>query len=361
MQEKIKIYASYVVVGFGGVFAVFLFFKYLSPILLPFLIGWLAALAVRRPAAFLHRQTRVREGTLRLVLAVGGVAAVGGTLAVGIRGLIGELSHLSQSIGEVSDTLMMRLEELVSHLPSLPMIKDGGEGILEELTALLMRILPPLISGLVTALPSLFLSIAVGGIAAVYFCLDLDRVHEALRRFIPERWCEGMRRAKEKAIRAAFTVLRANLFLMLIAFGLMLGGFLLLGVPYPLLLSGLFALFDFLPVIGVGTFLVPWGIWLLISGSVGKGIGMLCLFAVIGVVRQLVEPHLIGMGSGMHPLLTLLSMYAGARLAGAVGILVAPMLALILYSILFPPEEKRAEEAWLRFGKRGRGENKKES
>ena len=360
MQEKIRIYASYVIVGFGGIFVVYVFFKYLFAILLPFLIGWIAALAVRRPASFLHKKLKLSEGALRLVLAVSAVAAVGASLTFGIKTLVYELSRLSQSIGEVSNQMLMRLTAFIARLPSLPFLKEGGEDLLDHLTSLLMRVLPPLISGLVTALPSLLLSVGVGGIAAVYFCLDLDRIHEALHRFIPSSWQAPLHRTKEKAFHAAFTVLKANLLLMLIAFGLMLVGFLLLRIPYPLLLSGVFALFDFLPVIGVGTFLVPWGIWLLLSGSVGQGIGILVLFVVISIVRQLTEPHLIGRGSGMHPLLTLLSMYAGARLAGAVGILLGPMLALILYGVLFPPSE-RAEPHRTAPQKRGRCEKRKES
>ncbi len=339
MQEKVKIYAAWVIVGFGGVFAVFLFFKYLFAVLLPFLIGWAAALAVRRPAGFLHQRLKIHEGALRLVLAVGAVGALGALLVFGVKALVEELSRLSESVGAPTE-LMTKLSNMVARLPFVSSLTDHGEGLLSGLGAAVMRVLPNLISGLVTALPSLLLSIGVGAIAAVYFCLDLDRVHSALLRVMPKKWHESLHFAKKNALRAALTVLRANFLLMLIAFVFMLFGFLLLGLPYPLLLSGLFALFDFLPVIGVGTFLVPWGVWLLVSGSAGKGIGLLVLFTVISVVRQFTEPHLIGAGYGMHPLLTLLSMYTGARFAGPIGMLTAPMLALVVYGLLFPPPER---------------------
>jgi len=338
MQEKVKIYAAWVIVGFGGVFAVFLFFKYLFAILLPFVIGWAAALAVRRPAAFLHRRLRIHEGALRLVLAVGAVGAVGALLAFGTKALVEELSRLSESVGTAAD-LMEKISHAVARLPLVSAIAGSGESLITGAGGMLMRVLPNMISGLATALPALLLSVGVGAIAAVYFCLDLDRVHTALLRVMPQKWHESLHLAKQNALRAALTVLRANFLLMLIAFVFMLAGFLFLGMPYPLLLSGVFALFDFLPIIGVGTFLVPWGVWLLLSGSVGKGVGLLVLFALITVVRQFAEPHFIGAGYGMHPLLTLLSMYTGARFAGAVGMLLAPALALIVYGLLFPPPE----------------------
>ena len=343
MQEKIKIYAAWVIVGFGGVFAVFLFFKYLFAILLPFVIGWAAALAVRRPAAFLHSRLRVHEGALRLVLAVGAVGAVGALLFFGTKALVEELSRLSENVGTTAD-LMQKISHAVSKLPLVSDLAGSGEGLIAGVGSMLMRVLPSMISSLATALPALLLSVGVGAIAAVYFCLDLDRVHTALLRIMPKRWHESLHLAKQNALRAALTVLRANFLLMLIAFVFMLVGFLFLGMPYPLLLSGLFALFDFLPVIGVGTFLVPWGVWLLFGGSVGKGIGLLVLFGVITAVRQLAEPHFIGLGYGMHPLLTLLSMYTGARFAGAIGMLLATTVALIIYGLLFPPSEGAASK-----------------
>ena len=128
---------------------------------------------------------------------------------------------------------------------------------------------------------------------------------------------------------------------MLIAFGFMLFGFTLLNVNYPLLLSGIVALLDFLPVLGVGIFLVPWGILAIAVGDNFLGIGLLILWVLIAVVRQLAEPHLIGGRHGVHPLLTLLSLYAGARLFGFLGLLLFPALILLLYEILFSNDEKR--------------------
>ena len=342
MQEKVKVYASWVIVGFGVAAVLYVFSRYLLGVLLPFFAGWLAALFVKRPAHFLSRKTRVHEGALRLVLAALSVGTVGTLLVLGIKRLLKELSGL---VGEEGirplDELAHRLSYAKQMLPSS--LREGGEKVLSRFEDTLAEGIPKIISRLATALPPLLLGIGVGVIAAVYFCLDLERVHTALLRLLPRRWHLYVAYAKKSALRAALTVLRANFVLMLIAFAIMLFGFLVLGLPYPLLLSSLFALFDFLPVIGVGTFLLPWGVWLLLSGKAALGAGVLVIFAVTVAVRQFVEPHLLGAGYGMHPLLTLLSMYAGARLFGASGIVLAPMAAILVYGILFPPTLKQKE------------------
>ena len=118
--------------------------------------------------------------------------------------------------------------------------------------------------------------------------------------------------------------------------------FLLLNVKYPLLLSGLFSLLDFLPVLGVGLFLVPWGVFSLLSGERVLGVGLLVLFAVITVVRQFLEPRVLCRGYGLHPLVTLLSLYAGGRLFGVLGLLLFPMLTLLLFEMLFSDENKKS-------------------
>lgn len=347
MQEKVKVYASWVIVILGAGVALYAFFHYAFGVIVPFLIGWAAALAVRRPARALRKYTRIHEGTLRLVLAACAVALFGAIVFLGIRGLLGELSNLVSAEGvSALDRLTEKITVATSHLPEP--LRNVAERVFSSVSDTLTEAVPQLISRLATLLPALLLSVGVGVLAAVYFCLDLDRIHGAFSGLMPEKWRAYVAALKKSAFRAAFTVLRANVILMLIAFFFMLVGFLFVGVPYPLLLSGIFALFDFLPVIGVGTFLVPWGVWLLLTGAVGRGVGILVIFAVITVVRQLTEPHLIGAGYGMHPLLTLLSMYAGVRLFGAVGIILAPMAAVLAYGMLFPPvkeKEKKATDA----------------
>ena len=84
---------------------------------------------------------------------------------------------------------------------------------------------------------------------------------------------------------------------------------------------------DFLPLLGTGVVLVPWGIVSLLLGETRVGVGLLILFGVCTLLRQLAEPRLFGQGLGVHPLLALLSTYAGLRLFGVAGMLLAPLVA----------------------------------
>lgn len=105
-------------------------------------------------------------------------------------------------------------------------------------------------------------------------------------------------------------------------------GLTILGVSYAHLLALTVAFFDFLPILGPGTFYIPWSIWMFLSGNIRLGIGLLILYAIIVVVRQLLEPKVIGQSIGLHPLATLIALYFGFTLLGVWGLILGPAIAI---------------------------------
>lgn len=337
MGEKAKVYAAWaVLVSFGAVLF-YLFFKYAFGVFLPFLLGYLIALAARRPAAVLHKRCRLSEGVCRLVIALSLAVTVGVLLFFSVKVLAKEIGGFVDSLGE---DLPERIEAYFSRLPFFSSLWQNGQAV-ESLASSLLSFLPSFASGLIKSLPRLLFAIGVGGIASVYFCLGLEEVHAAVTRLIPSRLLPALRKGKKHLTLAFLALLRSNGILMLIAFAFMFVGFLLLRVPYPLLLAAVFSLFDLLPVIGVGAFLVPMGLFRILAGDTGTGVGILILFIVIAVVRQLAEPRILGAGQGVPPLLTLFSLYAGARLFGTAGLIFFPVILLLLYSLFVSGEEKK--------------------
>ena len=110
-------------------------------------------------------------------------------------------------------------------------------------------------------------------------------------------------------------------------------GLLLLRVEPAVLLAGLTALVDALPIFGSGTVLVPWGIWALLSGDLLRGFGLLFLYGLVTLVRSLLEPRLVGRRAGLPPLVALISMYGGFRLFGILGLLLAPLAAVVIWQL----------------------------
>ena len=116
----------------------------------------------------------------------------------------------------------------------------------------------------------------------------------------------------------------------LLTFCVMLVGFLLLGISKAPLVALIVAFLDILPVIGVGTVLLPWSIFLFATGDLVTGVGLVILFLVNTVVRQIAEPKIVGKNLGIHPVLSLALIYVGYALFGFAGLLITPLIAVAL-------------------------------
>ena len=120
---------------------------------------------------------------------------------------------------------------------------------------------------------------------------------------------------------------------MCLTFLILLAGFLLLRIDHPFLWAATVCLVDILPVLGTGTVLIPWSVVCFLQGNHLQGIGLLAVYTIISILRSVLEPRLVGKQLGLDPLVTLFAIYAGYHLWGLMGMLVAPILAVVLTQI----------------------------
>ena len=192
--------------------------------------------------------------------------------------------------------------------------------------------LPALAAKWISALPSALLFAAVTVIAGFYFCIDGhwgERVIPLLPRALGDRiplWRSAVKRISWRYV-------KAYLVLLLLTFAQLFLGFTLLRIEYAFLLAFVISVVDILPVLGVGTVLVPWAVVVHLQRNHRLGIGLLILYFAVTVIRQVLEPRLIGKSLGLHPLCTLLASYAGWKLFGVLGMALGPIVALLLRSL----------------------------
>lgn len=248
---------------------------------------------------------------------------------------------LSAWMGNIEDTLT-----------SVGLLGEGGadgtfreklygmlSGLVSTLLSSLASALPVVAGRILSALPSFLFASVIAIISAFYFCIDRDRITQMLRSVLPNRMRERLPQWRARMHHVSLRYVKAYLLLMGITFTILLVGFLLLRVSYALLLAVLAAVIDMLPILGVGTLLIPWAVILLIQKNYYLGFGLLILYAVCTLIRQIMEPKLIGKSLGLHPWVTILVTYVGWKLFGVLGLLFAPILTLIGRSLclqLFP-------------------------
>ena len=167
-------------------------------------------------------------------------------------------------------------------------------------------------------------------VLAVFFTLS---AYPAVMGFFRRQLGPGLVRAQGVKANVFATLgkwLKAECILLAVTFCQLLAGLLLIRQEYALLLAALIALIDALPVFGTGTVLVPWAAAVCLLGNVPKGIALLALFAVISVVRSVLEPKLVAAQAGLPPLASLAAMYVGFCAMGVAGMVLAPVLLLLV-------------------------------
>lgn len=333
-RERLEYLAHFIIVLVGAALIAVLVLKHIFVAVMPFLFAWLAALASERPAAYLSKRIRIPPRILRLLIAALVTVSVVAVILLFGRLVVGELWSLLSGLGE-DEEFGKRLETFSEQmlgifgrieLPSE--LRESIEKAFSGMAASFLSTLGSVLTDVAGAIPRILLFVAVTLIAVIYFALDLESINAAVKSILPRKVCEILSSVKSRALGMVWKYLSSYFLIMLITASVMLTGFLLLGVDYALLFAVIVAVLDLLPVIGVGTALVPASLFSFISGNRSLAIGLLILFAVNSVIRQLVEPKILGKHLGMHPLVTLAAMYIGYSFFGFVGILLLPLIVI---------------------------------
>lgn len=321
------------------------------PLILPFVLAGLLALAVEPGVAALGRRTRLPRWARSGLCVTGLFAALGAALCFFGRVLWEELLRLVRQLPALLHQVQPALNELRAALEALARrapeglasalvqwigeLFAGGAGLLESVYGFLSS----LVSGIVSGAPKLFLTVVTAVLASYMSSAALPRIKALLRRRLPASWQEGLRGARSRA-RAVFGGwCRAQCKLLGLVFLVLSLGLWALGVEFPLLFGGLIALLDALPVLGTGAVLIPWALLSFLGERSALGFGLLALYAVSSLARSVLEPHLVGRQLGLPPLATLMAFYMGYRLFGLAGMVLAPLAVLLVKPFLSPVTE----------------------
>ena len=338
-----------------------LFVKFLLGIFLPFIIAWCVAMLVTPVAGWISKKSKIPVKFCSVVLLVLFLAIIISTTALITERLIFELGRFLDWLGQggsgvIRDTLSGISDFIEGIAEKLSFVGDGAdigeldaffgsinEMVLKFMTDVTIK-LSSWLSGtlltLVKGMPSALLMLTVTVIACFYFAVDLKAINAAFISLLPRKAAARLPGLREKMYNAVGRWLRAYFILFCITTFELLLGFIILGVEYPLLLAIVGALVDILPVFGTGTILIPWGIFSLMGRDFKTGFGLLILYAVTVVVRQVAEPKVIGESLGVHPLLTLVALYAGFKLFGVGGMIIVPALLAVLGGMLHSRSRK---------------------
>ena len=360
-----------------GLFYVFI--KYCLGVLSPFIIAFIVAYALQRPIKWAQKKLHLKShGIISFLLVLLVVCIIFGVLSIAVLILFDELkgfaSYLTTQFSSI-DELIVTLENyamgVIVRLPQSirgtvgDYVTNAFDSLGEGQSKIDLSMLSAPLSGawsVVKSLPSTILSVVVAVVSCFFMASDYDKVKELVLGFFSDNKRKSIVKTKRTATKAITKLLKAYLTIMAITFAEMfLGLFLLklIGVydgSYIAIISFVTCIIDIIPVLGTGTVLIPWAVFNLIFGNFGMGIGLLVIYAVITVIRQIIEPKLVANQAGLPAIVTIMAMFIGVRIFGAFGIILLPFTVIILKLLydegVFKTKGKNPEK------KKVNGENK---
>lgn len=340
----------------------YLILKYVIGYILPFIIGYITAMCCVPLARKAAKHTGLSQKLCRVLVAALFFTVIGALIYLAAKRGVYEIGNLIGRVGEDGEVgtfmsqMLGSIENIGSRLPLIGKLIDsegavGGyienmvSSAVENTLSSLAAKFTDIIGKIISAMPSILLFLTVAIISGFYFCAEFEAVNAFLASIFPKKVRSKLPRIKRQAALTAIRYLRASLTLLLLTAAELYFGFLILGIDYSLLLALIIAIVDILPVLGVGTVLVPWAVIELLISHYFVGVGLLILYAVVSLLRQVTEPRIVGKSLGVHPLVTLISTYVGYKLLGFSGMILAPFAALALSCILraHSPRDETAE------------------
>ena len=325
---------------------VYICIKYALPFFAPFVFAFIAAFLLNWPIRWIERKLRVPRVFPALIITTLFFLAAGALITLlGFR----LFSSAKQIIGALptfyANTLLPMLQELFASLevtlsaldPSaVAVLEDISQDVLSSLGSLVSNISISAISAvssLAASVPGTFLNLVITVIVTFFMTIDYPKITEFLLRQFPEGGRRVISEIREYVCGTLIRCILSYALILSITFTEISIGLTLLRVPNALLIAFCIAVFDILPVLGTGGIMIPWAILSLITGDLFRGIGLLVLYLIITVIRNIIEPKIVGHQVGLHPVVTLASMLAGLQLLGVIGLFGFPITLSLLKNL----------------------------
>lgn len=332
---------------------VWLSLRYLLPLFSPFVLGAALALAAEPMVSFLHKRGRVPRPVSAGIGVSMAFCFLAMLLLILCAFLVRELRVLAGAIPDLEATARSGISlvqnwllQLASHTPQSiqPVLRENVSSLFSDGAALLNKATQYALSlagNLLSHIPDSALSLGTAVISGYMISAKLPKIKAWLARRIPREKLRPILTAMKRMKNAIGGWLLAQFKLMGVTFTILTLGFLLLRIPYALLWALGVSLVDAFPVLGTGTVLLPWSLICFLQGDTAQAIGLVSTYIVVTLTRSALEPKLVGRHLGLDPLVTLIVLYAGYKLWGISGMILAPLLAVTAIQIV--PERNRED------------------
>lgn len=348
MQEEITRRKNFMVnAGYTVFIIIITVFVFLTAgLIMPFWIALLLAAILQPLIRLLDRKLKTKKKTLSNVVLLLFYLIIGGVLIWVISGLAYFLEeaflyfpdYYEMTIRPVLTSLGDTMEKLLAIFPAQirPDFEVMQANVLDTIQSSVTSISQQgisLVSNFFSGLTSSFLAVLMTILLSYFINSQYEVVVAFLKHQLPEKVRGSISEIKLLLKNSVLKYIRACMIMMVITFVELSIGFLIIGVSNPFGMAIGIAFFDALPVFGTGTIMIPWAFFELLNGNFSFAGGLILLYVLIALIRNLLEPKIIGTQLGLNPIVALVSIYLGYKLLGIIGMISFPIIAYVLLAL----------------------------
>lgn len=330
----------------------YLFFRYVIGYVMPFVVGVFLAFLLEPLVSWLSRKIGLKRSVSAFITIV---TVLGSTFVIiwfGVERILLEVSDLYgdfpqyyQEFQRIFADVLRIAGEFSQSLPEplARMVQDQWNRIYSILSVLATGA-----GGVVRGVPGFSVTVIFSVLSTYFIMRDRAAIGDFFRRIIPPRVFRSFKNVELDMLTGVVGFIRAQVVLVIASMLINILALSLLKCRYSVAVGVLLAILDVLPIVGPGLIYLPWVAYHLIWGKASFAIGLIVLYLGNSFFRQIAQTHLVGREMGLHPLVTLMSLYVGFRMFSAMGLIYGPLTAILIKGLwasgIIPREDKEKHD-----------------
>lgn len=325
--------------------AIIFFVPKLLVFFLPFVIGWIIAAIASPFVRFFEEKVKLKRkaGSAFVIILVIGLVVfllylMIAKLSHEVVDLINSLPDLWESTEKDFAEIAANLDVIYKRLPTN--VQDSLNSFTDQIGSYVGELLgqigtPTIIAvgNFAKQLPTAIIGTIMTLLFSYFYVAERKEINAWFRKHTPETLQQRYQLVKMSLVKAVGGYFKAQLKIEVWMYLLLVIGFTILQVDYAFLIAIGIAFLDLLPFFGTGTVMVPWAIIKILSSDYQKAIGLLIIWGVGQLARQIIQPKIVGDSIGVPSIPTLILLYMGYKLSGVIGMIIAVPLGLIIYTM----------------------------
>lgn len=311
----------------------------------PFVIGWVISFIANPMVCWLEKRLKIEKKLGSAIIIIAVLGAIVGLLYLGISQLVKEISGLIVNLPDLYVELESEMNQVANNLQGIyqllpEQIRSGWSSIVANFETVLGDWIGELSTPTVTiagnvakSIPSILVGTIVTIVSAYFFIAEREEVIAWAKKVAPNALQDRVSMVISNMKMAVGGYFKAQFKIMLVVAGVVFVGLSVVRARYAIILAIVIAFLDFLPFFGTAVTLVPWAIYKFIGGDYKMAIVLLVIYGTTQLLRQVIQPKLVGDGVGLKPLPTLVFLYAGYRLGGVFWMIAAVPLGMIVINM----------------------------